>query len=198
MEDFQPGFQNDFDARFRSALDRAEPKADLERLQCRVESKIADRASAAPLWKRFLCIFALTKTDVAAAGLAVALSILAFCILSPHKVQGAYTGNIQIYDPFRFAWKECASSQFPENKLVRVETSECIITLNDGSELCLQPGSLIRLEERNGTALKIFRGRLDADIRPQPAGKSFRVSTPTDWNLTVIGTRFTVIVKEEQ
>ncbi len=186
---------DEFDRQFRDALQAAPLNADFVRMKRALQCGIKENETRLRWWRPRFLLPALGKRELMAACLAVCVAVpVAFLWFSP-SASGSLTGDIQIYNPFRLAWTQYASAQFPEDTLARVESQQCRIVLDDGSELELQQGTLVRLRQGRGTNVDIYRGRLDADIRPQSPGSPFVVRMPPDAELTVVGTRFAVIVE---
>lgn len=187
---------DEFDRQFQDALQAARPKADFVRMKRALQSGIRNQEARSPWWQLAVSLPALGRRELMAACLAVCVVVpLAYLRFAP-SLTGSLSGDISIYNPFRFAWTQYASSQFPMDTLTRVESTGCSIVLDDGSELELRQGTLTKLTREHGTTVEIYRGRLDADIQPQPPDKPFVVRMPPDGELTVVGTRFAVIVEE--
>jgi len=68
----------------------------------------------------------------------------------------------------------------------------CVL-VEPGIRVCLAPSSTLRMESLDGPArvLRLVRGRVAAELLPQPAGTSFSIAA-ADGSVTAVGTAFSV------
>lgn len=192
MNHWQPDKQHDVDRQVKNLFAQASPKYDVRRARRNLLTAIEERQRTQPGWFGFLSLREFLVGDTAPC-IAFGLSCLLLFVMLAQPKLGTVEGTVSAYNPLTRSWSELKGNQIPTGVLLKIAGDSSRVTLPEKSILDLTGGSLFELHDDKGTVVRLFRGRLDADIAPQPEGKTFRVKTPT-MEVTVAGTQFSVTV----